>query len=85
MNETVNMSVSSMTRHGDDKIVYILFTDGDKTAEFTLPECKMLGNRGFLEEEINNLKDYLVNEREYIFSIAGKVDPMKAFLGTDEK
>ena len=39
MNHEIKMSVSSMTRVGDKKAVYILFTDGDSSAEFTIPGC----------------------------------------------
>lgn len=81
MNDTVQMSVSSMTRHGDEKAVYVLFTDGDKSAEFSVPGCKLLNSKGFDEEELHQLKEYVDNEQDYIFGIAKDVNPMKAFMG----
>lgn len=83
MNDTVRMSVSSMTRHGDKKAIYVLFTDGNKSAEFTLPGCGLLNNKGFDDEEIKHLKDYVDNEQDYIFALAKEVNPMKAFMGDD--
>ena len=41
MNKDIRMSVSSMTRTGDKKAVYVFFQDGDNTAEFTLPGCEL--------------------------------------------
>lgn len=81
MNESISMSVSSMTRNGEEKAIYILFTDGDKTAEFTMPEVKAISNSGFTREEMGKLREYVENEQDYIYSIAKKVDPMKNFLG----
>lgn len=81
MNESVEMSVSSMTRHGDNKAIYVLFTDGDKTAEFTVPDCALLSNSGFADDEIQQLQEYVENEQEYIFSIAKGINPLKAFMG----
>ena len=81
MNDTVQMSVSSMTRHGDEKAIYVLFTDGDKSAEFSVPGCKLLNSKGFDEEELHQLKEYVDNEQDYIFGIAKDVNQMKAFMG----
>lgn len=81
MNSEVKMSVSSMTRNDDKKGVYVLFTDKDRTVEFIVPGCKVISNKGFNEDEIKQLRDYVDNEQDYIFSLAKTVNPMKAFMG----
>ena len=81
MNTEISMTVSTMTRQGDDKAIYVVFTDGDKSAEFVVPEDRLLKNNGFSEEEIASLTDYVVNEHDSIYSIAKKINPMKSFLG----
>ena len=81
MNGEVRMSVSSMTRNDDKKGVYVLFSDGDKSAEFVVPGCKVINNKGFDEEELKQLRDYVDNEQDYIFSLAKTVKPMRAFMG----
>ncbi|MCR5301250.1 MAG: hypothetical protein K6E49_02290 [Lachnospiraceae bacterium] len=81
MNPEIKMSVSSMTRTKDSKAVYVLFEDGAKSAEIALPECKVIRNGGFSEEEIAQLKDYVQNEQDSIYEIAKGINPMKAFLG----
>lgn len=81
MNESIKMSVSSMTRNGDNKAVYVLFSDEDKAAEFSLPGCKIISNRGFDAQEIEQLKLYVDNEQDYIFGLAKDVNPVKAFMG----
>lgn len=81
MNSEVKMSVSSMTRNDDKKGVYVLFTDKDRAVEFIVPGCKVISNKGFNEDEIKQLRDYVDNEQDYIFSLAKTVNPMKAFMG----
>ncbi len=81
MNSEITMSVSSMTRTKDNKAVYVLFQDGSKSAEISLPECKLVDNRGFSEEETAQLLDYVQNEKDAIYDLAKTVNPMKAFLG----
>lgn len=81
MNESIKMSVSSMTRHGEDKAIYVLFTDEEKSVEFKLPDYKILNNKGFTVEELHMLKDYVESEYDRIYQIAKEVDPIKSFLG----
>ena len=81
MNSEIKMSVSSMTRTKDKKSIYVMFQNGEKVAEFSIPGCKVISNKGFNQEELKQLKDYVDNEQDYIFSIAKKVNPMKGFLG----
>lgn len=81
MNSEIKMSVSSLTKRDDKKGVYVLFTDGNKSAEFVVPGCKVINNKGFGEEELKQLRDYVDNEQDYIFSLAKTVNPLKAFMG----
>ncbi len=46
MNSEIKMSVSSMTRSDDKKGVYVLFTDGDKSAEFMIGSEKSGNHTG---------------------------------------
>ena len=81
MNSEIKMTVSTMTRHGDDKAIYVLFSDGPKTAEFAVPEDRLVKNDGFSKEEIAQLTDYVSNEHDSIYAVAKKINPMKNFLG----
>ena len=81
MNGEIKMSVSSMTRSGDKKAVYVLFQDGDKSAEYSLPECGLIRNKGFSEDELKSLKEYMDNEQDSIYAMAKGVNPIKALMG----
>ena len=84
MNEEIKMSVSSMTRKDDNKAIYVMFEDRAKKAEFVLPEGKLLNNEGFTDEETAQLKDYVLNSQDEIYSVAKKVNPMKGFMGVPQ-
>ena len=81
MNKDIKMSVSSLTRNKDKKAIYVFFQDGDKTAEFTLPGCELVKNKGFSDDDIRQLKDYINNEQDTIFAMAKQVNPLKAMMG----
>lgn len=81
MSSEIKMNISSLIRKDGDKAIYVLFSDRDKEAEFVVPEGRLLNNKGFSEEEIAKLKNYLDNEQDYIYSVAKKVNPMKGFMG----
>ena len=77
----LKMSVSTMTRTKDSKAVYVMFEDDRRSIEFALPEGKLVRNNGFSDEEIARLKDYVDNERDSIFDMAKKINPMRELLG----
>ena len=47
MNKEIQMSVSLVANAEDKKSVYVLFTDDNKSAEFVVPGCKVINNKGF--------------------------------------
>lgn len=85
MNSEIRMSVSALTRHGEKKAVYVLFCDGAKSAEFAIPEGRLIHNDGFSEEELGQLRDYIKNEQDYLFRIAKEVNPIKGFMGSRQE
>ena len=84
MNSEIKMNVSSITRKDGEKAVYVLFTDNKKMAEFILPEMKLVSNNGFLDMEIDKLREYIQNESDYIYSISKNVNPLKGFLNMEQ-
>lgn len=81
MNSEIKMSVSSFIRKDGEKSIFVLFSDKNNSVEFALPECRLIKNNGFSQEDINSLLEYIKNEQDYIYQIAKKVNPMKGFLG----
>lgn len=82
MKDEITMSVSSLIRKDGEKALYVLFSGKESNAEFILPEGNLLNSKGFSEEELSKLKEYVQNEKDSIYSMAKEINPMKAFLGT---
>lgn len=80
MSSEITMNVSSMTRNKDEKAIYIQFNDKEKTAEFTLPGCKLISNKGFMPDELEQLKLYIDNEQDSIYKMAKTVNPLRAIM-----
>lgn len=80
MSENVSMSVSSPIVKGEKKLVYVMFSEEGKTAEFEAPGAELVKNSGFSDEDIDILKDYILGNWETIFGMAKEIDPMKAFM-----
>lgn len=84
MNREIKMSVSSLSRNGEEKAIYVFFSDGDASAEFLLPDCNLVHSKHFSDDDIKQLKEYVSAERDSIYRIAKKVNPMKGFLGKEQ-
>ena len=80
MSENVSMSVSSPIVKGDKKLVYVMFSEAGKAAEFEAPGAVLVKNAGFSDEDIEVLKEYILGNWDTIFGMAKEIDPMKAFL-----
>ncbi len=79
MQEDVSMSFSGIL--GPDKRVAVSFSSGERYAEGELPSCLIKKNKGFSEEEAAGLSEYLKNNKDYIYSKAKKINPLRAFMG----
>ena len=88
MNNEIRMNVSPVFRKENEKSIYVLFEDLPKKAEILLPEpgrdIRCMSNTGFSDDEIKELMEYVAKDRDNITAIAGKVTPLKAFLGQEQ-
>ena len=80
MNSTMKINVSPVTRRDDRRVAYVLFSDGDSTAEFIIPGGKLVSSKGFDEKELAELKEYVDNEQDSLFSVAKEINPMRSFM-----
>ncbi len=80
MNSTMKINVSPVTRRDDRRVAYVLFSDGDSTAEFIIPGGELVSSKGFDEKELAELKEYLDSEQDSLFSVAKEINPMRSFM-----
>ena len=76
----MNMLVSGLVGSGENKRICVYFSDKDKYAEGSIPDCKITSSKGFDKDELAEIEEYLRDNRDHIIEEARKVNPMKSFL-----
>jgi len=74
------MSVSPVCEKDGKKIAYVSFTDGERTAEGRIPDCKIIAGEGFDAAEVLLLETYMKRELTQLKKMASGVRLMDAFL-----
>ena len=74
------MSVSSIVNKNGKREIYVLFTEGSRSAEGRLSDYKIINSQGFAPEEVIALEAYMRQETNTILRMAKSVNVMDAFL-----
>lgn len=80
MNSEMKVNVSPVTRLGDKRVAYVLFTDQSSSAEFIIPGGALINNKGFDEKKLVEIRDYLECEQDNLFQVAKELNPMRSFM-----
>ena len=80
MNQDLNMSVSPICQKDGVRYAFVSFTDGERTAEGKIPECKIISNKGFSEDEVAQLESYMQGELPKLKRMAAGINVLDAFL-----
>lgn len=80
MNGEVNMSVSPICLKDGKRYAFVSFSDGTRTAEGKIPDCKIVSNDGFSQEEVQQLEAYLQRELPKLKRMAAQIRPLDAFM-----
>ena len=78
----LKMSVSAICRsENGNQYAFVTFTDGVRSAEGRIPECKLLKNNGFAEIEVKELEKYMQEHLQELKRMSAGVDIFSAFKG----
>ena len=80
MNDEVNMTVSSVCEKDGKKYAFVTFIDGERVAEGKIPDCVIISNKGFEEEEVKMLELYMKNELSQLKRMAAGIRWIDSFL-----
>lgn len=80
MDDELKMSVSPICTKNGSKYAFVAFTDGVRTAEGRIPDCIIIQNEGFNEEEVSQLENYMRQELPQLKKMAAGINVMKNFL-----
>ncbi len=76
----LNMSVSPVFERDGEKKAYVSFSDPGREAEALIPDCEIIKQKGFSEEEVEQLKEYLEAQKDSLMQTASKLNVMDAFM-----
>lgn len=76
----MNMLISGVSEKDGKKIAHVTFEDGDRLAEGIIPDCVIDTNKGFTEEEISLLEEYMKDNLAMLKRKAAEINPLKAFM-----
>jgi len=80
MENDVNLTVSQVFSKNGEKYAFVSFSQGDCVAEGKIPDCKIISNKGFSEEEVEQLENYMVNELAKLKRMAAGIRLLDAFM-----
>ena len=78
--DEVKMLVSGYVVKDKKRIVRVSFLRGEDYAEGILPEGMIHKSKGFTDEEIRKLENFLRVNREEILGEARKVNPIRSWM-----
>lgn len=80
MSEELKMTVSGIVPKDGRKSVYVVFEDGQRKAEGYVPDCIIIKNEGFEEDEVKVLELYMKQNQDQIREMAKVINPIKALM-----
>lgn len=80
MNHEVNMSVSPICAKDGEKYAFVSFTDAERSAEGKIPDCKIVSNKGFSQEEVEQLEAYMQDHLATLKRMAAGIRVIDAFM-----
>lgn len=80
MDNEFTMSVSPVCEKDGKRFAYVSFTDGKRSAEGRIPECKIIRSNGFDDGELLLLEGYMKRELTNLKKMASGIRLMDAFM-----
>lgn len=81
--EELTMKVSGICRRDGQKVAYVTFSDAGRNAEGIIPDCKIVKNEGFSDDEAGQLELYLRLNLDTLKKQAAQVSPVRAMLDNE--
>lgn len=82
MSDELKMSVSPICTKDGKKYAFVSFTDEVRTAEGKIPDCTIISNDGFSEDEVQQLEEYMKHELPQLKKMAAGINVMEMFLNS---
>lgn len=78
--QELNMTISGIVPKDGRRHIYVVFEDGSRRAEGSVPDCIIEKNSGFTEDEVKMLELYMKQNLDMIREHAKLINPIKALM-----
>lgn len=76
------MKISGVCNGKEGKKAYVSFSDERRSAEGVIPECKIIKQSGFTDEEIARLELFMKMNLADLKKQAGAINPVRGMLNS---
>lgn len=80
MSQELKMTISGIVPKDGRRNIYVVFEDGKRKAEGSVPDCVIEKNEGFQEDEVKMLELYMKQNLDMIREHAKRINPIKALM-----
>ena len=79
--DELTLQVSGINVKDGKKQAFVRFTDKDRFAEGSIPDCVITKSEGFTKEETAQLESYLKSNLSELKKASAKINPLNAIMG----
>lgn len=83
--DELKMLISGIVLVNDEKKACVRFEDATRFAEGYVPDCKINSQKGFTDEEVGMLEEYMKENIGKIKRLAAEVDPILSMVREEKK
>lgn len=76
----MTMAVSPVCQKDGKQYAFVTFACNGKSAEGRIPDCILISNKGFTEQEAEQLERYMKRELTRLKKMASSVNVLEAFM-----
>ncbi len=80
MGNELKMTVSGIVPKDGRPNIYVVFEEGTRKAEGSVPDCIIMSHNGFSDEEVRMLERYMKEQQDAIRALAKDINPIKAMM-----
>lgn len=76
----MNMLISGVFDKENRKQACVYFSAGEAFAEGYIPDCRIVSHKGFTDDELKQLEDYMEANLQSLKEQASQINPIKAMM-----
>lgn len=76
----MTLTISGVTEKEGKKQAFVKFEEANCVAEGTIPDCNITSFKGFSDEEVSMLEEYMKDNLAMLKRKAAEINPLRAMM-----